>query len=367
MTGQMGAVTVPARLSGPLADSLRRNRDRFNAAYFLARRASPRIDEASFAGHLCDNLQPVVDAVARHAPERVDAVVQALYDVSLELLCKGGLSESGRSKAMRRFWHELLPAVHSHLAHRPDFTVRALLNAALNLVSTKGARVEEWIEGFPDLALQTESLDEALDAGRVFAWRCGMAQIRRAALTAAGRMRPAAALAALGIAGNVWKRTPRVPDILLALTNDPWLHPEEAAAGAARKNIGVRAVAVAGGFRGFGGPFASPPRAALIDGAIVLYDSECAWHLDADIFGTVFHKVVADISVLKDANILRDESQGITVSPEGAIVWNDAAGRLQEAENASSMACDGVTAAITRFHSHKVLLITRSREGAHSS
>ena len=351
-------------VSGPLAEAFRRGRERFNTAFFISRQSSPGLDETIFAQHL-RMLAPVADAVARHGPERLDAAVATLYDLLLDLLARGILSDGARTDLLRRVITELLPSLHVFLAEAPYETAGKLVNAALQIDATPGARSKEWMDLLAMVAPSVSGREELFDAGRVLAWRCGMAHQRTTALRAAERLSEAVFFPVLGVprAGPGGPVSPS--ELLRALAGDPWLHPARTVDGTAGRPKTLRLVADAGGFRGFGGPFLAPPRACVADGALVLSDGGRAWRMNADVFGVVFSQIFDDIcrdgsrgAASKQA--LRDDAHDVTVSGEGTIAWNGLKTRCDRLANPTGVACDGTTAVVTLRHSHRVLVFGRT-------
>lgn len=351
-------------ISGPLAEALRRGREWFNTAFFVVRQSSPGLDEAVFAQYL-RMLAPAAEAISPHGPERFDAAVAAFYDLILDLLARGILNDAARSDLLGRVVTELFPPLHAFLAEAPHDTAGKLVNAALQLAATAGARPKEWMDLLIRVVPMVSGHGELFDAGRVLAWRCGMAQLRTAALRAAERLSEPVLFSVFDVPSAMKGGRVSSAELLRALTADPWLHPAEAIEGAAGRPKALRLVVDAGGFRGFGGPFLAPPRARVVDGALVLSDASQAWQLHADVFGVVFSKVSNDIyedgrrcGALKQA--LLDETHDVTVAGEGTIVWKSLKTRCDRLAYPTGVVCDGTTAVVTLRHSHRVLLFART-------
>ncbi|MBP7632868.1 hypothetical protein KBA41_01765 [Candidatus Ozemobacteraceae bacterium] len=351
-------------ISGPLAEALRRGRERFNTAFFVARQSSPGLDETAFARHL-RTLAPVADAVACHGPACLDVAIAALYDLLLDLFARGILSDAARSDLLGRVITELLPPLHAFLAESPHETAGKLVNAALQLGATPGARSAEWMNLLVRIVPKVSARGELFDAGRVLAWRCGMAHQRTAALRAAERLSEQVLFSALDVPPAVPGGSVSPAELLRALAADPWLHPAHVADGTAGRSKELRLVADAGGFRGFGGPFLAPPRACVADGEIVLSDAGQDWQMHADVFGVVFSKIYFDIcnggrrpGTAKQA--MRDEIHDVTVAADGTISWNGLKTRCDRLAYPTGVVCDGTTVVVTLRYSHRVLLFART-------
>ncbi|HOY66675.1 MAG TPA: hypothetical protein PLP29_07280 [Candidatus Ozemobacteraceae bacterium] len=338
--------TVARPLPGALAGPLRRGRDRFNAAFFVARQAVPALDPESFADGVRE-LGTVAETIAGHEPDRLDTVVAALYDLTLMLHQKGLLAGPGRPEAFGRLWNELLPAVHVHLAAAPEETAGRLVNALCQLEATPGVRTGEWIDRLIAVVNGLSGRAELFDAGRLLAWRCGMAHQREAALDAAGRVSERILRACLGLS----------TDDLAQLRADPWLDPAKAGAAGRGGRKRLQIVAETGGFRGFGGPFATPPLPFLLDGSLAVRDAENVWRLHADVFGTVFRKYAYKNNIENNTS-----ASAARVTPEGVVTWNGAKARFERISKPSGIVCDGTTIAVTLSRSHRVLLIAMAAE-----
>ncbi len=362
--GIAGSVQGEGPLSGPLAEALRHGRERFNTAFFVARQSTPGLDETAFARHL-RRLAPVADAVACHGPACLDAAVAALYDLILDLFARGILSDTARADLLWRVITELLPPLHAFLAEAPYETAGKLVNAALQLDATPGARAKDWMALLASIAPRVSGQGELFDAGRVLAWRCGMAHQRKAALRAAERLSEPVLFEALDVpsAGPGGPVSPS--ELLRALAADPWLHPARVVDGAAGRPKALRLVADAGGFRGFGGPFLAPPRACVNNGVFVLSDDGQAWQMHADVFGVVFSKITNDICgdghrCGTSNQAIRDEIHDVTVAGERTIAWKGLKARCERLAYPTGIVCDGTTAVVTLRHSHRVLLFART-------
>ncbi len=262
-------------------------RDRFNSAFAAARLARPRLDGAAFLSVLRACVAPVVEAAAAAQPERAPLIVEALYDLALDLFRQDLLGQNARSAAVALTWTDVLPKLGAFVAVDPLRAAASLSNAAYNLEQTPGAGPMEWMARLLQIAtsLSGPDLDALLRAGQVAAWRSGMAHFRASALAACAELPEPLVRAALGLAEPV-----AVPAALAGLHADRWHQPGEPA------RAEPRVMGEIGGFRGFGGPFLSLPRlTADVDGLLV-QEGERAWRLSADAFGATllpYHGAVA--------------------------------------------------------------------------
>lgn len=257
-------------------DQLAARRERFNSAFAAARFARPRLDGPAFLAVLREIVAPAVEAAAAARPERAPVIVEALYDLALELFRQDLLGPRARSAAIPLTWTDLLPRLGPFVAIDPARTTSTLSNAAYNLEQTSGVGVAEWMARMLQVAACTPDgdLDALLRAGQAAAWRSGMAHYRTGALAICAELSEPLVRAALGVqAGS------SVVEALAGLRANRWHAP-----GAARSTE-PRWMGEVGGFRGLGGPFLTLPRLSVDDQGLVVTEGERVWRLSADAFG----------------------------------------------------------------------------------
>jgi len=331
-------------VGGALAAVLEQGRESYNTRFKQARGAFPKLDTGRFALHLRDTLAPIIESVALHSPDRVAAVTDSLYELSLELVGRELLGPESHQPAIAAGWRELFPAVPGLLATSTDTMARAVTNALFNLSQHPGVQPGEWIGIMRTIGTRCSDLTSFLECGKVASWRCGLAHYRRSALDACETLNPEWARLALGITDD---SRLELPSLLSRLRADPWFDP--------RKSTGtgdLRIVRTVGGFRGFGGPFLNPPTIVLARGHFIVSDSEASWIMHADAFG---------------ATLLRTENDGLRVPTLGAgdfdldkrgrIVMGDRSGVFPDLASHSAWASDETTLAVTVPLSHEVFLV----------
>jgi hypothetical protein len=335
-------------ISGPMAEALRRGRDRFNTKFAYARRKYPALDADIFAEHLSQNAAPIADAVARVAPDCVEETVEALYDISLELIGKSYIGRASRYGAILDLWRKLFPPLARLLASEPLAFAGAITNAVYNLLTTVGARPTFWIDAMIELESLCPDANSFLEAGKVVAWRAGLSHYRQGALEAAARLEPRLARAALALPES--NNTP-VETIVERLMTDPWLAPRAASENANGEKR-LRIVAEVGAFRGFGGVFVSPPEAAFSAGELIAFDRESCWAITADLFGSTFHRIgnsPPEIDVAGRSDFAMDKNGRVTIRGRSVL--------FAQLANATSLASNETTLAVTIAHSHSIYLI----------
>ena len=335
-------------IAGPLAETLRRGRDRLNTKFAYARRKYPALDEGVFIEHLRFVLAPVAEAVHNARPDRVDETIEALYDISLELTGKAYLGQKTRYTALVIAWRKLFPRLALLLAAEPARFASAVTNAVCNLSATPGARPTFWIDAMAEIGSRSADVSSFLEAGKVVAWRAGLAHYRQSALEAVKRIEPELARVALALPES---SAAQLETIVGRLMIDPWLAPAAAVESEAREKH-LRIVSVVGAFRGFGGGFVSPPKVALSEGEIVAFDNENCWAITADLFGATFHRIGNTMPEIDNK-----QRADFTIDKSGRVTKDSHSVTFAQLAEASSAASNEATLAVTIPHSHSVYLI----------
>lgn len=334
--------------AGPLVELLKRGRDRYNTKFAYARRRFAALDGEAFLNHVRVTLAPIADAVSQVAPDRVDATIDALYDLSLELMGKTYLGETTRYPALLTAWRKLFPQLAGLLAREPLKVASAVTNAVYNLSTTPTARPTFWIDAMAVLGTRCANTAAFLEAGHIVAWRAGVAHYREGALNSCLKLDAELARAALGLPES---SPAAIESVVEQLRRDPWLAPAEAIGTATRAKRLVITKAV-GAFRGFGGVFVSPPQVALAKGELIAVDREGCWLVTADVFGATFHRLGSARPI---AN--KSASGAFTIDKQGNVSCGSQSLAFPPLANATSSAATDTTLAVTIPHSHALYLI----------
>jgi hypothetical protein len=325
----------------PLAGILQSGRAEFNDRFARMKRRHPDLDGEAFAMVLRTMVDPVAEAVAAVAPERLPAVVWAAYDAALIVVAEKLAGPGGRHAVIAEAWKNLLPALAPLVALAPRRMIAAVTNALCQLATTPDAQVEKWTAQLQPIAAELASVDDFLRAGQVAAWRCGLAHYREGALAAAAELPPALALRLLSAPPNAaWD------EVLARLRAARWWQPA-----AAVSTEPLRVVRTAGAFRGFGGLFAEPPRVAAVDGQIFVRSGSSQWLLTADCFGATFHRAEAAEfdAAAREANPARIANSSVNL--------NGARRDLPELGGLTSAAATSETVAVTGRWTHAITLL----------
>lgn len=338
-------------LQSAFSDALRRGRERYNTKFALARHTYPALDGETFTEHLKKTVSPVVESLGENDKEKIDAVTDALYDLSLELIGKDFFGRRVRHTAMLDGWEILLPLIPHLLIQDPRTIASAVTNALYNLSVESNTRPSFWIETMLEIGKLCESSKEFLEAGKIVAWRAGLAHYREGALDTCKNLKTEISYAALGI-----KETQNIEALIAQLEQDPWLKPDEFS-NKIKKEKRLRVISVVGAFRGFGGLFIAPPKVTYSDGQFLVFDSEYWWAMTADCFGATFHKIGQKISGLKN-----ESNPKSRVDKKGNVEMNGIKRTLHSLAEGTSFAADEKTLAVTLPMSHSVYLVSLAAE-----
>lgn len=318
-------------ISPVLARALAAGRPQFNARVAAARRERSGFDVDALAEAIRLRLDPVVVAVDAVAPDRTSAVVDAGFDLIVTLA--GQNFAGARSMLINQLWREVAVAYVGPVAQRPFATLALLINAALKIEATPGARAGEWIDRMIAIAPLVDA-DTLAGAGQVVAWRSGMAHFREGAIAVADGLPEALALAAIG-ATDSWA------DVRAALIANPWWTPEVGSAPEIRF----------GGFSGFGGPFVAPPQVRASGQGFFVRSGEYVGLLVADVWGATLHPATGE-----EFDAANDDGAGIERgSINGTrIMAGDRAIEIDLPPEGLSVAANATSVAVASAYSHYV-------------
>lgn len=346
------------KISGPLAEALERQRGALNARFAYAQSRGRHLDARVFSTHLVENVGPIVNAVAAIRPERVDAVTEVLFELSLDWVARQWLGPGSRVPSLNTLWREYLPRLARAVADDPRRIATALTNAvhALARVDVDGAK--SWMVRLVEVAEQCGEahvdVDTLLDAGKVLAWRCGMAHYRESALRVWRQMSGEIRYRVLVVSRQdapVWfdQDTRPALDELDAAFANPWFDPaKHLPAQFLSQNDDTRDLALrsVGGFVGFGHEFEAPPTVFAVDGQLFARDGQTYYRIYADAFGATLQRFggrpTGKIDGVNRAHQRR--------------VWQPLLAREPSLIDPTSVATVSSTLALTVHHSHRIFL-----------
>ena len=318
---------------GPaFAAALRRGREGFNARLSEAA-AAGGFDAGLFLASLRAHAAPHVEAAARTDPACAEPLTEALFGLAL-----GQARRPGGVFSPPADWSILMEALAPLIAEAPSRIPSALLNA-LAYLDGAGARRADWVSGILRAARLLPDASACLAAGQALAWLCGVAHFRDGALAALERLPPKAAASLLGL-----KEPAAAAPAVARLRSDPWAR----AAGGLKASL--RVVHRVGGFRGFAGPFLTPPSLRSGPDALFASDGQGWWRLHADSYGATLLPDTEPAAAGSGASPLSFEPGG-RVSRDGR--WT----RLAELDGCRSWAAVGSTLAAASPRSHFILVV----------
>jgi hypothetical protein len=336
-----------------MAAVLEQDRESLNQRFQLRQRAGAKIDAMAFQRHLRTAVNELVGAVAAVHVERVRAVVNALFDVSLDLFSAGLLGPEARHPYVAAEWRDVLPQAVALLARDPVRVAGCASNAVDHLTAQAAGRPTEWIAVMGRLAPHCDGVPQWLAAGKVAAWQAGLVQYRSAALGIAREL-PSKTLALLFDVPNDTAEAD-MRQRLDRLESDRWYSPHTRP----DAEQSLRVVRTTGGFRGFGGPCVRPPTVTLQGDRLLVSDGDTAWALLADAFGELWHRMPGSTA----SPTAGRHSPTTVIDATGRVSWDGRQERFEELADASSFACDGQTLAVTLPTSHHLFLVARVDKG----
>jgi hypothetical protein len=342
---------MPNSAGSVFAQILAAKRGRFNSQFAEAKTYRPTLEGEAFAGHLTRVVGPVVERVAAARPEQAEAVAEALYELSLDLVGREFLGPHSRYPALAEGWTIVFNQLPERLAESPWLFAGAITNALYNLSATPGARPAEWMQSVVTLSAACDDVPELLAGAQIAAWRAGLAHYRLSALERCRRLKPNIAGLALGLPGfKASFLTLKARDSLIAaLIADPWLDP---AAPEPPAKPALRIVARVGAFRGFGGLFMAPPSVTGPGGQFVVSDGDDHWLLFADRFGASFQRAATP-----PTGKPKMSQPYFQLSLAGELSKGILRATFPELERSQSSAANATTLAVTTPLSHAVTLV----------
>lgn len=335
------------RVTGEFARILETKRDLFNSKFACARRLNRHLEAKDFLDHLAIAVAPIIENSAKTAGSKIDDIAVELYNLSLELFALGCLGKNPKYHAVEKAWREFFPEISDLVIKAPRLLATSISNALVNISAEKGADENRWLEIMRKIAPVCKDEKIFLKAGIVAAWRCGMAHYRKGALESCENI-PMAVLAGIfGLKDNMKDR--EILSVLQRVQENRWHDPSVKSQ---KKNPEIKYIKRTGGFRGFGGPFVTPPRVIVADGQFLISDSEYNWIIHTDVFGATLHRS-------GKGKLEQDSSTSpiFTINKAGKVMKGKTVKRFPKLAYASSWASTEDTMAVCLPFSHYVYLI----------
>ncbi|WP_207534806.1 hypothetical protein [Desertivirga arenae] len=314
----------------PLIEYLKESSDEYNKMYYQQELKSGAINSMMLSKWIVQNVEPLIIAVHKVAPESLPKVFKALYASSLSLL--GNNLAITHEEEYKHGWNLCLH-IPQLLVLQPQRILNAINTALESLRQHQPEKVLNWLNLMRNLATKCKSVELFLDYGRFAAWTCGMAHLREKA-----------AKIYLDLPGEVLELIQgEVKNVRIAdLIELGW-----------RKEKYGSFEGVAGGFYGYGKAFIQPPLVALVENIIVASDGVSSSALFADALGTV---LISDIPVsadyIKEQALQSRENQLRKIQKHFPIPFDDV----------TSVAANKSTLVVSRSSSHYLFLYSIPHE-----
>lgn len=267
-------------LSPAFASLLKERRSSYNAQVAAARSRTPSFDTGAFSDFLGEAVDPLFCAAAEAQPEQPARIADGLVAMAVDLAEHGWVGGAAREPVVSRLWRDAAPHLAGAIAADPRESLGALTNAAIKLAQEPGVRIDEWLGGIEALGGRAGDVRQLRALATLLAWQAGAAHAREAALAAADSLSPALACLAVGAGEQAdWSV------VGARLRAERWWAP---GAGHAAREHRV------GGFRGFGGPFAEPPRIMAHGDDFLAASGDGRYRLIADAFGATVRRSAVD-------------------------------------------------------------------------
>lgn len=207
-------------------------------------------------------IEPVVVAAAEDEAQ-AGKVFSCFYRSLLPLL--GNQLAVIHEREYQQAW-AMLAKNAALMRHSPATIVNAVNSALLTLRRYQPGNVLRWISLMEQTIARCKTTEDFLRCGRIYAWMCGLAQLRQQAMDdlmvmsyeLKAELENVSSTSLYDVIGRHW-----------------FFEKQPSFAG------------VAGGFTGLGGPFRNPPRVSMIGAQIVAADDQIVCALFADSFGSI--------------------------------------------------------------------------------
>jgi len=251
-------------MDGPLAQSLRRQRDVLNARFAIAERQMT-IDRDVFSDALMHVAKPLFDGLHPADDKLFDRCSTVVFDAVLRLTGLGYFAHHGE---LADELAQLFQACAELLARAPRRTVTSLIHALLRVKQQNPRQCRLWVEKFAACAGTATTVDQLRDLAVVLAWRSGLAQYRTPALARLDHLKTASTKIIFD------QSCESSEDYISKLTAHPW-PPQQVS----------RCVAAIGGYSGLAGTFRDMPGISVLDDSVIISSGDGHWRLYADRFG----------------------------------------------------------------------------------
>ncbi len=252
----------------PLIALLQENAETLNQTLRSARAVSHQIDTADVPVWFAGVIEPVFTAIHQHDQKHSQKLFDILFRDMLSVLASPAAKADFAMNKDSRLLTALNPAL---TATNPTRVLKALTSAWPRISRYSPEAAKKWISMMQQIMPMIKDLKELLAAGRLAAWRCGMAHLRERVDVSA-------------ISDQ------RIMELIFSDEKDLTSNLKR------RWNPGkITSAIAAGGFTGMGGTFSRPPLVALHGDLILVSDERYTRVLFADRFGHTLHDCSPDL------------------------------------------------------------------------
>ncbi|WP_419660058.1 uncharacterized protein Dvar_04040 [Desulfosarcina variabilis str. Montpellier] len=261
----------------PLIGLLARKREACNRLFAAYSIRYPALDGEVVKTWVVKTIQPVMQSLGNDDASLAERTFDDLYETILDL------AGAHRLQTWGWYYHPVLTMAAlagRSTGDRPETIIRAMAKAMTTILADDPEAAGRWLEAMQTALPLCTTADQLLNAGRLCAWKAGLAYLRRRALSALEALPPAVIRNVLRVASS--------EELVKALASHPWQLPGQ------QKAVGAPVLRYrAGGFRGFGGPFFRPPTVARVDEHFVATDGLSCCVVFADAFGVSVRRQAA--------------------------------------------------------------------------
>lgn len=267
----------------PLIDELRSNSLIFNRITDNATMRFGNLDAKTISKWMVEVVQPLAEVLYKLNldPEKNHSIVKTLYFKSLNLIGSGSIP---RYFSDYKYAWLILIKVPKLLVKSPSKIITLINEAVLKLNEFEPENTLLWSDLMNCVTLEIENLEEFKIAGRICAWKCGLAHLRC-------RLKSDFEKLKINLKQKINQELFPQQDLLYIIDNQ-WI----------KNDINFKTSI--GGFFGLNGYFENPPVLDLIENQIFLLDNEKSYALFADEFGTVL--LETEFEVAKNLKLNKD-------------------------------------------------------------
>ena len=326
-------------------------REKINQQFKKIKLQYPNLEDESVYALIKSTLVPCLDSFCSLPSNRFEELFNLVFETSLVLNAKNYLGRSAKTDILEKGWKKLIPGLQRLFLTDPPLFLSSVTNALIQFTRHPGSNPEQWIDLLLLRCREMTHLSVFFEFGKVAAWRSGLSHYRKSALQVLRNMDP---LLAAQVLGPEYVK-PGIPfeQWIQIIMEEPWFIPS--VNNDKETSFVVSKVARLGGHHEFGGCFSYPPRVIAKDDYFIGFDEEFSWMIFADLFGSTFIPCPFTKEIQK-----KNEKYAIDyqVSKQGKIILDGFTNSFPELWDATSIAFNGKTLALTVPHSHYIFFFT---------